>query len=368
MKKTVFLSCGDLSGDRWASYIVRLFRDRFPEVRVVALGGQESEKAGALLLEDVVSSSTVGLWEVVRNLGFWRSVWEKAKSFLVAERPSVFLAIDNPGLNIRLGYLSSSLRIPVVYFAPPQVWAWGQRRGKQVSSFSDHVLCLFPWERVYFEGGKARVEWVGHPLKICMKGKIPPHVSSPRVILLLPGSRKHEVLAFLPVLQDFFKRYGSRFLDYRFVLVAASPSLYSFFATCLGSLPVRVVPWEELYPLLGEATFAISSSGTVALEVALGGVPQVIVYRTSWPTFIFASLLFQGSFIGLPNIILGQKVAPELLQRRFNARELYRVMENSLSDPLSLAKARERAEEISRRLGDGRTFERVVEVVAHYLA
>ncbi len=368
MKKTVFLSCGDLSGDRWASYIVRLVREKFPDVEVVALGGRESEKAGALLLEDIVSSSTVGLWEVVRNLGFWRNVWEKAKNFLVTECPSVFLAIDNPGLNLRLSRLSSSLKIPVVYFAPPQVWAWGPWRGKQVSSFSDYVLHLFPWEGVYFEGGKAEVEWVGHPLKICMEGKIPFHVSSPRVILLLPGSRKHEVLAFLPVLQDFFKRYGNRFSDYRFVLVAASPSLYSFFVACLGSLPVKVVPWEELYPLLGEAAFAISSSGTVTLEVALGGVPQVIVYRTSWPTFVSAVLLFRGSFIGLPNIVLGQKVTPELLQGRFNAQELYRVIKDSLSDPLSLVKARERAEELSQKLGDGRTFERVVEVMAHYLA
>lgn len=367
MKRMVFLSCGDLSGDRWASQIIRFLQERFPDVRVTALGGRESEKAGAHLLADTVSHSIVGLWEALHALSFWRRVWHESCAFLRREKPSVCLAIDNPGFNLRLVRQCARWGVPVVYFAPPQVWAWGRWRGKVLARFADYVLHLFPWEGEYFAGGRAKVSWVGHPLRASMGESIALRSPSPRVILFLPGSRRSEVSAFLSVLRIFLVRYGEHFRRYRLVSVAASPSLRPLLEEVGRDFSIEVVDWEQFYPLLQDTVLAVSCSGTVTLEVALGGVPQIIVYRTSWATFYLGKFLFRSPFIGLPNILLGQEVARELVQGRFTPRELFRAMQCLLSDPLALSRAREWAHRVAERLGDGKTFERVVEVMSYYL-
>ncbi|WP_438314431.1 lipid-A-disaccharide synthase [Candidatus Caldatribacterium sp. SIUC1] len=366
MKKSLLLSCGDISGDLWASQIVFLLRERRPGVEVVALGGEESRKAGARLLVDTVSYSTVGLSEALRALSFWKKTWREASAFLRKEKPSVLLAIDNPGFNLRLVRLCAREGIPVVYFAPPQVWAWGRWRGRFLARCADHILHLFPWEGRYFLGGRAHVSWVGHPLGAWW-GKIPQRGPNPQTILFLPGSRRNEILSFLPVLRGFLSEYGRHFSGYRLVIVAASFSLRPLLEAGRGSFPVQVVDRKDLYPLFEDTVLAVSSSGTVTLEVALGGIPQIVVYRTSWGTFLLGCLLFRAPFIGLPNILLGQEVAPELVQGRFTPTELFRTMERLLADSSLPQRAKGWAEEIALQLGDGRTFERVAEVVARYL-
>ncbi|MEN3202255.1 MAG: hypothetical protein ABDK87_00815 [Atribacterota bacterium] len=367
MQKVVFLSCGDISGDRWASHIIQLLRKRLPRVSVVALGGEESAKSGAHLLENTVSHSLVGFSEVLRGFSFWRRTWNRAREFITREQPAVFLAIDSPGFNLPLVRFCARRGIPIVYFAPPQVWAWGRWRGKFLASYADSILYFFPWEGKYFAGGKAQAIWVGHPLRVLMEGKVPTRSLDPRVILVLPGSRKHEVTAFFPVFREFFIHYGVHFSGYRFVLVSASSTLQPFLEREKGSLPLTIVDWEALYPLLGEAKLAISTSGTVTLEVALGGIPQVIVYRTSWTNFLLGRLFFRGSHIGLPNILLGREIAPELVQGGLTPTTLFRAIQRILSDVEISQRARVWAEEIKRQLGDGKTFEKTVEVISHYL-
>lgn len=367
MKKTVFLSCGDVSGDRWASHIVALLRERFPGVSVVALGGEESARKGATLLVDTVSQSLVGLSEAFQALSFWKSAWNCAVDFLKKEQPAVLLAIDNPGFNLRLVRYCARQGIPVVYFAPPQVWAWGRWRGRVLSSCADFILHFFPWEGKYFSGGRAKTLWVGHPLRVLMEGKVPPKNPDPRVILLFPGSRRQEIATFFSVFREFLNQYGTFFSGYRFATVAASSFLKPFLTEAVDSLPVAVFDWNDLYPLLGDAALAVSTSGTVTLEVALGGVPQVIVYRTSWMTFLLGYLLFRGSFIGLPNILLGREAFPELIQHRFTPSALFAVLRKMLADQALAQKAHCLAAEIKEQLGDGKTFERTVEVIAHYL-
>ncbi len=174
-------------------------------------------------------------------------------------------------------------------------------------------------------------------------------------------------MTFFSVFREFFARYGEHLTHYHFVCVAASPFLRPLLEQEKGALPVTVVDWEAFYPLLGEAALALSVSGTVTLEVALGGVPQIIVYRTSWMTFLLGYLLFRGSFIGLPNILLGQGIAPELIQGRFNPALLFVTMQRMLSDPGISSRANLWAEKLKEQLGDGMTFEKAVEVISYYL-
>ncbi|MCS7241645.1 lipid-A-disaccharide synthase [Candidatus Caldatribacterium sp.] len=367
MRRMVFLSCGDVSGDRWASHIVQLLRERFPEVSVVALAGEESMKRGASLLENTVSHSLTGFSEAFRALSFWRRTLSRTQEFLKREQPTVLLAIDNPGFNLPLVRFCARQGIPVVYFAPPQVWAWGRWRGKFLATHADYILHFFPWEGKYFAKGKAQTVWVGHPLRVLMEGKVPPRSPHPRAILVLPGSRKNEIRAFFSVFREFLFQYGMYFSEYQFSLVAASSSLRPFLEREGRFLPLTIVDWEAFYPLLGEAALAISTSGTVTLEVALGGVPQVIVYRTSWGTYFFGRLLFRGSRIGLPNILLGEEIAPELVQGRFAPALLFAVVRRMLSDAGVFERASTWAGRIREQLGDGKTFERTVEVISRYL-
>ncbi|MGC8777303.1 MAG: hypothetical protein ACP5Q4_01315, partial [Candidatus Caldatribacteriaceae bacterium] len=186
-------------------------------------------------------------------------------------------------------------------------------------------------------------------------------------VVLLPGSRKAEVLRYLTVVREYLRRCPSLLGAYRLVAVAASRELGELLKKELQGFPVTLAQREELPHMLRGARLAIACAGTVTLEVALTGVPQIIVYRLSRLTFWVARFVFRGSCVGLPNIVLGERVYPELIQDDFSWRNLEREVERILQDPAIDGKSLFWAEQIRERLDRGNPFKRVVEVLGEYL-
>lgn len=367
MSDAILFSCGDISGDIYVGEMVRLFRKQHPEVSVFALGGEESQKAGANLLYQTVLLSTFGFWEVLGSISEWKKVWDLSCSFLREYRPRVVVLVDNPGFNFRLARFCQKLGIPVVYFAPPQVWAWGKKRGSILSQRADWIFPLFPWEVPYFSGGRAYVEWVGHPIVELSRRHFSEFQKAERKpwLVLLPGSRKNEIFYYFQVVREYLRRVS--FQDsFTLTVIAASKEIREMLKKEVQDFPVVLGMKEELPRFLHHACLAITCAGTVTLEVALAGVPQVIVYRLSRLSFWLAKMVFRGSWIGLPNIVLGELVCPELVQDDFSWQKLQQEVTKIMQDPEAREKSHAWAEAIRKRLDQGNPFERVVAVLERY--
>lgn len=362
----LFVSIGDASGDYYGGEIIYLLRQRNKEIEVLALGGERSEKAGAQLIYPTVSLSTVGLWEALFTIREWKKVWQLSQEVIEKECPDAVLLLDNPGFNLRLASFCQERKIPVIYFVPPQVWAWGRNRASFLSKCADWILTIFPWEVDYFQGGKAKVRWVGHPATHL----IPPTQFSPleekEKIVLLPGSRKREIVNYLAVIKEFIPLLGKD-REIEFTMVAASEEAQKFLEREMIGFPVTIKNREELLSVLSGSSLAISSSGTVTLEVALTGIPQIIVYRVALLTFLVARLAMGKTFIGLPNIVMGKEVSPELIGNNFSSFRLLEEVEEILNDPESRQKAFESSLKIREKLDRGNPFEEIAQVVEKYL-
>ncbi|WP_369017805.1 lipid-A-disaccharide synthase [Thermatribacter velox] len=367
---TVFVSTGEVSGDRYASLVIESLHKIYPELSVVALGGEALRAAGALLLGDTQCMATVGIWEALRSLSGWWSLFRKTTRYLLSARPRCVLLVDNPGFNLRLARFCYTQGLPVVYFVPPQVWVWGQGRAKKLSRWASSICTIFPWEEAYFDPKKAL--WVGHPVAWFVeqfeKKQESQEKRDRKTVLLLPGSRTGEVEAYLervfPALQVLTEKYP--YLVWK--LVTASSEIQSVVDEKLQSLPVTLVAHQELYHVAQEALFSISCSGTITLEMALLGVPQIIVYRVSGLTYRLAKLLVKSSWVGLPNILAQEEIFPELIQDDFGPERLIQEVEKFLNEG---KKREEQAKLWSRKLREqlcrGNPFENVAQVVKRYL-
>lgn len=323
--KTLFIVCGEPSGETYAVRAARAFRRRFPRAPMEGIGGARLAAEGVRLLLDYARISVVGVTEVVRHLpaviGALRSAVRRAT------RPDVgaVLLVDFPDFNFRLGKKASASGVPVVYFVPPQLWAWRAGRAGELARFTKGVVVAFPFEESLLKARGVNARFAGHPLLDELAPWLdaapdPARFGIPggkTLVGLLPGSRPGEIRAHLPAMAEAARRIAARFPDVHFALPLASPAFRGLVASELaagaGGLPVTLVENDRHLLFRGMAT-ALAASGTATLELALLGAPPVIVYRTSAITYWIGRRLASVSSIGLPNILAGEAFLPELIQ------------------------------------------------------
>ncbi len=322
--KTLFIVCGEPSGETYAVRAAQAFRRRFPQAPMEGIGGARLAEEGVRLLLDYGRISVVGVTEVVRHLpavvGALRAAVRRAT------RPDVgaVLLVDFPDFNFRVGRKASAAGVPVVYFVPPQLWAWRPGRAGQLARFTKGVVVPFPFEESLLRAKGVNARFAGHPLLDelgpCLDAApeparfgIPPGKT---LVGLLPGSRPGEIRAHLPAMAEAARRLVARFPDVHFAVPLASPAFRDLVAAELGpggpGIPVTLVERDRHLLFRGMAT-ALAASGTATLELALLGVPPVVVYRTSAVTYWIGRRLAAVSSIGLPNILAGEAFLPELI-------------------------------------------------------
>ncbi|MBI5575859.1 MAG: lipid-A-disaccharide synthase [Deltaproteobacteria bacterium] len=321
--KTLFIVCGEPSGETYAASVARAFRRRFPRVPMEGIGSSRLAAEGVRLLLDYGTISVVGITEVVRHLPAVVSALRQAVRR--ASRPDVgaVLLVDFPDFNFRVGRKAHARNVPVIYYIPPQLWAWRRGRARELSSFTDGVVVIFPFEEPMLRGEGVNARFAGHPLLDELapwldaspdpaRFGIPP---GKRLVGLLPGSRPGEIHAHFPVMVEAAGRIAKDHPEVHFAVPLASPRFRGIVEGVLrgSGLPVTVVERDRHLLFRGMAA-AAAASGTVTLELALLGVPAVIVYRTSEVTYQLGKRLAKVSSIGLPNIVDGLPFLPELIQ------------------------------------------------------
>lgn len=366
---TIFLSCGEASGDLYAGALTRELRARCPGVDVAGLGGPAFAAAGGRLLEDYRGLSVTGLTEAITKAPQSLAVLRRLVAAARREQPRVLVVIDFPDFNFWLARRVKKLGVPVIYYISPQIWAWRPGRIKAIRAFSDRVLVIFPFEeRIYQEAG-VPVEFVGHPLIDIAQVQAPREsflrrlglAPSHPTVAVLPGSRPNEVARILPDLVEACRLIRARVPEAQFVFARAPHLDDQLFAptTALGATIVE----GDTDTVLASADVALTASGTATVQAALHDTPMVVVYRLSPMTYRIARRLVKVDAVAMVNLIAGERLVPELIQDAFTPVAVAGEAVAMLTDGARSARIREGLGAVRRKLGGPGASRRAAEAI-----
>lgn len=319
--RKVLLVAGEASGDVHGAALVEALRHSDPTIEVWGVGGDRLRAAGMRILVDTAAVTTMGFVETFGTLGRLLSAYRRLKRFLLEERPQLVVLIDFPEFNLFLAKRAKALGIPVFYYIGPQVWAWRRGRVRKIARRVDRVGLVFPFEPALYNNGQRIAEFVGHPLLDTVSATQSREETLARygldparpLLAVLPGSRKKELRHMLrPAVEAALQLAAGGWQ-------AALPLAQTLTADDLisswgGELPPVPIIENDTHNVIHAADVVLVASGTATLETALLGRPMVIMYKVAPLTFALARLLVQVDHIGMPNIILGRRVFPELMQ------------------------------------------------------
>jgi len=335
MKARIFISTGEVSGDmQGARLIEALYRQAAQlglELEILALGGDRMAATGATLLGNTAAIGSIGIIEAIPFVIPTLRLQKQAQQYLQQYPPDLIVLIDYFSPNSRLGrYARQYLPgVPVAYYIAPQEWVWSFRGGdtQQVVNITDRLLAIFPEEARYYQKQGANVSYVGHPLVDQLSTApsrdtarqqlgIPPNQVA---IALLPASRRQEIKQLLPIICAAARQIQDKLLQAHFWIplslecfrtpIEAAIQQYGLHATIVHGQSQQAIAAADL---------AITKSGTANLEIALMGIPQVVLYRVNPITAWVARnvLRFSIPFMSPPNLVLMQPIVPEFLQEQ----------------------------------------------------
>lgn len=315
----IVLCAGELSGDMHAAHVVSRLRQG-GTARVVGMAGALCAQAGMDVRFHHKDYAVIGFTGVLAGLPKFFKL-ERAMRRLI-DNASLFLAVDYPGLNLRLCEYARCRGVPVLYYIAPQVWAWGAGRVARMKRCVDQVAVVLPFEEAIYAHAGIPVEFVGHPFVVDHELPAPLPESEREWVALLPGSRESEVRHMLSLLLDTARELKKLRPETTFV-VAKSPVVpEAVYLRALQSagLDARLEP--DAVTALARARAAVVASGTATLQSALLETPLSIVYRTTPLNYALARRLVTIDHVGLVNVLLREEVAPEFVQGRAQPREI----------------------------------------------
>ena len=344
---TIGIVAGESSGDALGAALIRAVGRVRPEIRFAGVAGPKMEAAGCEVFASTEELAVRGFAEVVSHLPRLVALRRRlARRFLDARIP-VFVGVDAPDFNLGLERKLKRRRVRTVHFVSPSVWAWRRERLQSIGRAVDRMLALFPFEpRLYEEAGIA-VTYVGHPLAQQAAGPatrrqaretLKQSPSAP-LVALLPGSRLSEVEMHASLVLDAAARIVEARPDFRFIVPLVSRTTRDAFVEAQHRGGHDVLPLTILYGHAGEALrasdIALVASGTATLEAALARCPHVIFYRVSALTASIVRRKLLVPWVGLPNVLAGRFVVPELLQDDATPGNLAQAMLNLFDDTVT---------------------------------
>ena len=355
------LAAGEASGDLHGAALCHALRAEAPACRLFGMGGQRMAAAGMDLLVDVTAVAAAGGTEAVSRVPLMYRAYRRLRAALDgARRPGVLVVIDFPEFNLRLARAARRAGVPVVYFIPPQIWAWRSWRVRTIRRVISLVLAVFPFETALYRRAGVPVEFVGHPLLDALAGA-PDRAAARRqlglddgalVIGLLPGSRREEVERVLPAMREAVAAVGAARPDARFVLALAPTIEPAAVERRLGAGRTVAIARDRAHAVMSAADLLLVASGTATLEAALLGTPMVVCYRVSRLTELMVRTLMRVPWISLPNLTLGRAVVPELYQEAATGERLGREALRLLGSREALDAQRAAFRELQGQLGE----------------
>ncbi|BBL71468.1 lipid-A-disaccharide synthase [Methylogaea oryzae] len=361
VRTKVMLVAGEASGDLHAANLFRELQKLVPGVKGVGMGGEHMREAGIDVRFDASNMGVIGLFEVLTHYREIHQALAMMKNIARTEKPDLLICVDYKSFNFQLAKAAKAYGVKVMFYVSPQVWAWKPWRVKDYGEIADMMAVIFPFEVPIYEAHNYPVRYVGHPLA----GKVKPSVSKAAamaefglsaqapVVGLLPGSRRGEIKRLLPVMLQAAQLLAERMPGVQFVLPQAGTIKDDSISRHLQDSPVPVkVAQGRTYDVLQCCDAVATCSGTATLETALMGVPMAIVYKLFEPSYWLGRMLVQVPHIGLPNIIAGRGIVPELIQHAANPPAIADALERMLKDKDYAADMRRDLAEIKAELGE----------------
>lgn len=379
MTRRVAIVAGEASGDLLGAALVRAVRERFPGTEFYGIAGPKMLAAGATTLVPMEKLAVRGYVEAMRSLPELLRIRANLASRLAADRPDLFIGVDAPDFNLGLEARLKRAGIPTVHYVSPSIWAWRAGRLPAIGRAADRVLALFPFEPPIYEKAGIAATYVGHPLADEMPLK-PDRADaraqlrladSATAVALLPGSRRGELEAHADLFIDTARRLAAKRPGTRFFVPLATRQTRDYFESRLYA---REAQGLDLTILFGHARLAFQAadaalvaSGTATLEGALARCPMVITYRVPALTYRLMMRKALLPYVGLPNILAGEFIVPELLQENATAENLEQALGNWLDHKAARERLLARYAAIHAQLRCGND-ERVAQALAPWLS
>ena len=387
MNKSIFISTGEVSGDLHGSLLAKaLFKEskkRSIGINIVGLGGQRMLDEGVKILYDTTPISAIGIWEALPLVIPTLKIQKNFYNTLISHSPDCLILIDYMGPNINIGrkLRRQKNKVPIYYYIAPQEWAWrvGNNSTTDLINFSDKIFAIFKQEADFYKKRGGNVSWIGHPMMDLTK-KLPSKIEARKILklknnqnllLIMPASRPQELKYVLPVFMKVAKRIQQKY-----------PNLIVFIPSCRKEFDDKFKKAFKDYKIRGEIVnlsdieekkqyiysltkLALSKSGTVNMELALYGVPQVVGYRVSRVTAFIAKkiLNFKVKYISPVNLLLRKSIIPEFVQKDFDVDKIYKKSCKLIENKNQIEKIKKGYQLLRKELGDAGGVERAAEEI-----
>jgi lipid-A-disaccharide synthase len=375
----VAIVAGEASGDMLGAALIRALRQRWPDVEFYGIAGPKMMAEGARSLYPMEKLAVRGYVEVLKHLREILGIRRGLGKQLLADRPDLFIGVDAPDFNFGLETRLKSAGIPTIHYVSPSLWAWRPERIHGIARAVDRMLVMFPFEEAIYQEAGIPVSYVGHPLADSMpldpdrrEARAQLRLGSAAVpVALLPGSRVSELELHADLVIETARELAARRPELRFFVPLATRETRDYFEERLYALEARELPITILFGharlALHAAEVALVASGTATLEAALARCPMVITYRLNAFTYWLVKRKALLPYAGLPNILAGEFIVPELLQDDATPGNLAQAMGNWLDNKSARERLRARFAALHESLAKGHD-ERLVQALEPFLA
>lgn len=377
-KIVIGIVAGEASGDMLASHLMLALKEARPGIEFVGIGGPRMQSAGMNVLFPMEKLAVRGYVEVLRHYREIVGIRRKLRSYLLANRPSLFIAVDAPDFNLDLELALKQHGIPTIHYVSPSIWAWRGERIAKIKRAVSHMLALFPHEpRLYSEAG-VPVDFVGHPLADMLpdqpkRGEMRETMRIPlqaRVFAFLPGSRQSEVKHLAHTCIETAKLVLQQLPEARFLVPLVSRETRGIFEQALYDCDAQQLPITLLFGHAQDAMIAadgvLVASGTATLECALLKRPMVITYKMPALSWWMIKRKRYQPYFGLPNILCERFVVPELIQEDATPENLAQALLNLVNDKDAVAQLEQTFTELHQTLRQN-TAQKAAAAILPYL-
>lgn len=375
---TIGIVAGEASGDLLGSHLIRALKKRRPDIEFVGIAGPKMMAEGAKTLFPMERLSVRGYVEVIKHLPGLLKLRKELTQHFLSNPPDLFIGIDAPDFNFTLERHLKSKGIRTIHYVSPSIWAWRKSRIKKIKAAVSHILALFPFETAIYEEANIPVTYVGHPLADILP--IDTNMAEARaslkltnashVIAMLPGSRQSEVKQLARLYVRTARLILNKQPASKFLIPLVTKETRAIFQQAIYDDNAQDLPLQILFGhahLAMEAADAvIVASGTATLEAALIKRPMVITYRMPTLSWQLLKRMNYLPYVGLPNILAGRFVVPELLQHDATPEKLSDATLRLIEDKTLMAEIREEFTRMHHTLRQN-TEEKAADAILAYL-
>jgi lipid-A-disaccharide synthase len=371
IKNNLMIIAGEVSGDMHGAALIHELKKLDHDLEIYGIGGDLMKSEGAYLIYHLNRMAFLGFVEVVKHIPFIKKVQSELIELIKKKKIDTVVLIDYPGFNLNIAEKLKNLNVKIVYYISPQIWAWGKNRINKIKRMINKMIVVFPFEQEIYNKAGVDVDYVGHPLmeiidshKYLSKEDLFKEYqldSAKDILLIMPGSRKHEVEKIFPESIKAAEKISDDFNMQ--IVVSASQNISEEFLFKIAKRRNFKVIKGHTYDLMKYSRFGIIKSGTSTLEAAIFELPMVIVYKISGLTYRIVKNLIKVKNIGMANIILNEQVVPELIQNDVSHKNIYETSKGILSNPELYKSIKQKLGLVKEKLGDNGASKKAAQII-----